>query len=310
MQLLVGTWSDGVYVFGDADASHELPGCAVSDVISVGSEAWAVIDQSRLLRRSPDARWEELARAEHALATCLVSGNATYVGTDDHARLMVLREGRLEFSPSFDEVEGRDGWYAGTALVGGRTVGPPLGIRSMSAADDGSVLFANVHVGGICRSVDGGVSWQQTIDIEADVHEVAVHPEQTNVVAAAAATGLHLSSDGAASWSVETDGMHEPHCLAVAFLGEDVLIAASEHPFAEKGAVYRKRLGSEGPLELLGGGFPRWTDGVVDTSCIGVSGSNVAIVDRSGQIFVSKDGGSSWERLSQQVVMASALAWV
>ena len=75
-------------------------------------------------------------------------------------------------------------------------MGPPLGIRSISATCDGRVLLANVHVGGIPRSLDGGASWRPTLDIDLDVHEVSAHPSRPELVAAASAQGLCISRDG------------------------------------------------------------------------------------------------------------------
>jgi hypothetical protein len=86
----------------------------------------------------------------------------------------------------FDAVAGRDTWYAGAAIVDGKLMGPPLGIRSMAATCDGAVLLANVHVGGIPRSTDAGLTWQPTIDIESDVHQVCAHPSRPDIVIAAA----------------------------------------------------------------------------------------------------------------------------
>ena len=76
---------------------------------------------------------------------------------------------------------GRDTWYAGSAIVNGQRVGPPLGIRSVTATPDG-VLLVNVHVGGIVRSSDGGITWQPTIDIDTDVHQVCAHPTDPRMV--------------------------------------------------------------------------------------------------------------------------------
>jgi hypothetical protein len=76
------------------------------------------------------------------------------VGTDD-ASVLMLREGRgLESLEGFASVAGRQDWYAGTAVINGEEVGPPLGVRSMSVTSDESALLVNVHVGGIPRSVD------------------------------------------------------------------------------------------------------------------------------------------------------------
>ena len=129
---------------------------------------------------------------------CLVTvGKAIYVGTDDDARMLYLSlDGALTRLPCFDAVAGRDTWYAGSAVVNGQVVGPPLGVCSMSATSDGTVVLANVHVGGIQRSTDGGVTWRPTIEVDSDVHEVRAHPSQPRIVIAASAIGLCISRDG------------------------------------------------------------------------------------------------------------------
>lgn len=96
------------------------------------------------------------------------------------------------------------------------------------------MLLANVHVGGIPRSVDGGATWQPTIEIDSDVHEVRAHPNRPGMVAAAAAIGLCTSSDGGATWEVEQRGLHALHCSAVAFAGDDILVSAAADPFAPR----------------------------------------------------------------------------
>src|SRR5260370_4764865 len=74
--------------------------------------------------------------------------DAIYVGTDD-ARMLRLSHGGGVLDPidGFDSVAGRDTWFAGSAIVNGQRLGPPLGIRSVAANSNGSILFANVHVG-------------------------------------------------------------------------------------------------------------------------------------------------------------------
>ena len=194
----------------------------------------------------------------------------------------------------FDLVAGRDNWYAGSILIGGRVVGPPLGVRSMTTTSDGTVLLVNVHVGGIPRSVDAGATWQPTIDIDDDVHDVCAHPSRPRLVAAAAASGLCISRDGGATWAVEQAGLHASYCSAVAFLGDDVVVAASTDHFAAEGALYRRAIDSDDPLTPVESGLPRWTHGIVDSGCMAVSDSTATLVDRAGRVYASTDVGRTW----------------
>ncbi len=311
MKLLISTWRDGLYVLDGDVTSHELAGRGVRGLTAADDGCViAILDGNTIGRRSGDGAWNILARSDAELSVCLISQGETFVGTDSNAGLMRLVDGRLEAVNSFDHVRSRETWYAGAAIVDGKVVGPPLGVRSMSATKDGSVLFANVHVGGIPRSTDRGVSWHPTIDIESDVHQVACSSFRSNVVVAAAAVGLCISHDAGESWVIETDGLHEPHCLAAAFIGNEVFVSASEHPFSEKGAVYRRALGGGDPFVPVGGGLPRWTTGVVDTACMTASGTKAAIVDQAGNVYISSDAGCTWSRKASGLTGASAAAFV
>jgi photosystem II stability/assembly factor-like uncharacterized protein len=219
----------------------------------------------------------------------------------------VTLQGELAQLPGFDVIAGRASWYAGSAVIDGKVVGPPLGIRSITATADSSVLLANVHVGGIARSTDGGRTWHPTIDIDSDVHEVRAHPEHPGVVAAAAAIGLCSSRDGGATWDVEQDGLHASYCSAVAFAGDDVLVAASEEHFAAKGAIYRRPVNGPGPLVAVGGGLPQWIEGIADTNCIDALGSTVALADRGGHVHVSSSAGRTWSLETEGLPPASSV---
>lgn len=218
-----------------------------------------------------------------------------YVGTDD-ARMLRLSDGGGVLDPidGFDNVAGRDAWFAGSAIVSGQRLGPPLGIRSVAANSNGSVLFANVHVGGIPRSMDGGRTWQPTIDINSDVHEVRAHQANPDIVAAAAAIGLCVSRDAGATWTIERDGLHALHCSAVAFSGDDILVSASIDPFAAEGRIYRRPVNPYGSLVAVEGGMPVWTEGKVDTGCIAANGSSIVVADRAGNLYGSDDFGLAW----------------
>jgi photosystem II stability/assembly factor-like uncharacterized protein len=161
----------------------------------------------------------------------------------------------------------------------------------MTATCGGAAILANVHVGGIPRSSDGGVTWQPTIDLDADVHQVCAYPTHPELVIAAAETGLCVSRDAGATWRIEADGMHSPYCSAVGFLGDDIFVSASTDPFAEQGAVYRRASQSAGPLQHAAGGLPHWLQGRVDTDNIAARGAAAAIADAAGNLYVSEDAG-------------------
>jgi hypothetical protein len=295
--VLAATWRDGLFVVAGGRCGHELAGQSVRALASDGhGGAIAVVDGRSLCGRTRDGEWSTIATGEFQLACCVAVGGVIYVGTDDARVLRVSPNGKVEPLRGFDAVAGRDQWYAGTALVDGQLVGPPLGIRSITATPDGRVLLANVHVGGIPRSTDGGVTWAPTIDVGSDVHEVRAHPGDSGIVIAAAAIGLCVSRDSGATWAVEQAGLHALYCSAVAFSGADILVAASEHHFAARGAVYRRPIDGPGPLVPVGAGLPRWIDGIADTGCIAARGAAVAVADGAGNVYVSADGGRSWSR--------------
>ena len=295
--VLVATWRDGLFVLAGETLNQELRNQSVRALApDGGGGSLAIVNGRSLHRRDPGGVWSAIATTELDLACCVAVGDVIYVGTDDARVLRVDADGALEQLRGFDAVAGRETWYAGSAVINGKRVGPPLGIRSITATPDGAVLLANVHVGGVPRSTDGGVTWQPTIDVDSDVHEVRAHPNRPGVVMAAATIGLCASRDGGATWHVEQEGLHASYCSAVAFAGDDVLVSASVDHFAAEGAIYRRRVDGHDSLVAVGDGLPAWTDGIVDTGCIATSGKVVALADRKGNLYVSTDTGCSWWR--------------
>src|SRR5215471_12269375 len=306
--VLVATWRAGLFVVSGGTHEQELTGHSVRALAADGhGGALAIVDGRSLCRRAPSGVWSTIATAEMNLACCVAAGDIIYAGTDDASVLRVSTAGEIERLAGFDEVAGRDKWYAGSAVVDGKVVGPPLGIRSMTATSDGAVLLANVHVGGIPRSVDGGATWQPTIDIDSDVHEVRAHPKRPGIVAAAAAIGLCVSNDGGATWEVEQRGLHALHCSAVAFAGDDILVSAAADQFAPQGAIYRRGVDERCPLVPVRGGLPEWLDGIVDTGCIASNGPVVAVADRDGNLHLSADYGRTWSRRADGIPNPSSI---
>lgn len=294
--ILVSTWGEGLFaITGDA-RTHEIVNEPVRGLAPDGrGGALAIVGGHSLRRRSPDGEWATVATSASVLSCCMAVGEAICAGTDD-ARILRLSHagGLLDAVDGFDSVAGRDTWFAGSAIVNGQRLGPPLGIRSVAANANGTVLFANVHVGGIPRSIDGGRTWEPTIDINSDVHEVRAHETNPDLVVAASAVGLCLSRDAGATWTLERDGLHAPHCSAVAFSGDDILISASIDPFASPGKIYRRPIQPQGKIVAVEGGLPAWTNGKVDTGCIATRGPTIVMVDMAGNLYLSHEFGLSW----------------
>ena len=306
--VLVATWLDGLFVIAGETIEQEFRHQSVRGLAHDGrGGALAIVNGRSLHRRAPNGVWSAIATTELDLACLVAVGDVIYVGTDDARVLRVGTDGALEQLRGFDAVAGRETWYAGSAVINGQRLGPPLGIRSITATPDGTVLLANVHVGGIPRSTDDGATWQPTIEVESDVHEVRAHPNRPGVVMAAAAIGLCASRDGGVTWDVEQEGLHASYCSAVAFAGDDVLVSASVDHFAAQGAIYRRRVDAHDSLVAVGEGLPGWTDGIVDTGCIATSGSSVALADRKGNLHVSVDTGRSWSRRGSGLPHPSSL---
>jgi hypothetical protein len=305
----VATWGDGLFaVIGDA-RTQEIANQSVRGLAPDGrGGALAIVGGHSLRRRAPSGEWATVATSEFELSCCMTVRDVIYVGTDD-ARMLRLSHGGGVLDPidGFDRVEGRDAWFAGSAIVNGQRLGPPLGIRSVAANSNGSTLFANVHVGGIPRSMDGARTWQPTIDINSDVHEVRAHQADPDLVVAASAIGLCISRDAGATWTIERDGLHASHCSAVAFSGDDILVSASTDPFAAQGRIYRRPIRPDGEIVAVEGGLPTWINGIADTGCIATNGSTIVVVDRAGTLHLSTEFGLAWSRSSSELPIPSSV---
>src|SRR5262249_38779893 len=144
-------------------------------------ELWALADGRRVYRRGARGDWERQAEANGYRLNCLLPlGDSALVGAAA-AHLLRLPGGPPPPGWGFQRAEGRSEWYT--------PWGGPPDVRSLAAGANGD-LYANVHVGGILRSADGGDTWRPTIDFHADVHQVQTAPDRPGLVLAAAARGL------------------------------------------------------------------------------------------------------------------------
>jgi photosystem II stability/assembly factor-like uncharacterized protein len=283
MMVLVGT-SEGLHALGAREAP-ELAGREVTALTRDGGRWWALVDGRHVMRRNGDAEWLEVAALDGPAGTCLaVTPAGLLIGTEG-AHLRRLESAGLAPVDAFDRAAGRQAWYT--------PWGDPPDTRSI-AVDTVGTLFVNVHVGGVVRSADGGRSWQPTLDIETDVHQVLAHPERPGRVLAAAAVGLAASADGGQSWEIETEGLHAHYLRAVAVAGDVVLVTASTGPRGRRAALYRRPLDG-GRFERCRQGLPEWFASNVDTHCLAAGGAVVVFGTEDGAVYASADGGRTFE---------------
>jgi hypothetical protein len=287
LRLLVAT-EDGLHMLDDrgSPAAAQHTGRAVTALSSRGEELWAILDGSEVWHASDIDRWTHLADIESHHGNCVaITGEDVLVGSSE-ARLFRVAGQGLEPVTAFDRAEGRSTWYT--------PWGGPPDTRSISEWDE--AVYVNVHVGGILRTENRGETWTPTIDVDADVHQVAT---AEGLVLAACAGGLATSADRGGTWTFRRDGLEAPYSRAVAVCGDSVLLSASNGPRGGRGAVYRGDLAG-GALERCRTGLAEWFDDNIDTYCLDAlpEGSFAAIGTSDGRVFASEDAGASWAELA------------
>lgn len=281
--LLVGT-AGGLHEVAEGGGRVHLDG---RDVTAVHGLGWAVLD-GREVVHCEHGRWVPYGTLpEGVRATCLgVGPHGVFVGTMGASLLRRDDEGFAPV-PAFEAAPGRDEWYT--------PWGGPADTRSLAVADDGT-LFVNVHVGGILRSEDGGDTWEPTIDLHVDVHQVVPVPGTSDVVAAAG-TGFATSRDDGRTWVLDDHGLHASYLRAVAVAGDSVVVSASRGPDGQDPALYRRPLAG-GAFERIGDGLPE-VEGNVDSGWVVADGDLVAVVLPDGSVHRSVDGGRRFEPVAE-----------
>jgi hypothetical protein len=272
---------------GGTPGPVHLQGRAVTTFVGDRDDLWAIVDRREVWHGVGRTDWTHRATLEGHEATSIAFTDELTVGTTE-ARLFQLDGDALHPVEAFDRVEGRDAWYTPWG-------GPP---DTRSFSEWGHDVYVNVHVGGIPRTDDGGRTWTPTIDVDADVHQVAT---ARGLVLAACAGGLASSADRGATWTWRTDGLEAPYSRAVVVCGDVLLLSASNGPGGSRSAVYRGSVYGDGPFDRCGGGLPEAFDDNVDTYCLDAlpdDGSFAVFGTADGRVFASEDQGRTWDELA------------
>ncbi|MEN1968012.1 F510_1955 family glycosylhydrolase [Lentibacillus sp. N15] len=143
---------------------------------------------------------------------------------------------------------------------------------------------------GFYNSTDGGESWEsvEAQGLDGDLFALAIHPSNSNLVAAATTTGVYLSTDGGAAFKLITD---KAQGTAV-FFNEDNLFYASYNT-APSLVKYTTKNGEQEELKLP----DLIEDGPVFIAQNPKNNQQFAIYTTKNQAFLSNDNMNSWDQI-------------
>lgn len=240
-----------------------------------------------------------------------------------HHGLKIYRDGEwLETSDHFNDYMGfnavDDGFYTSGHPGPGSMMENPIGIqRSMDGGGsldhigfEGETDFHGMAVGyrshhlfvmnpqensqmgpGYFRSEDEGKQWQQMegAGLEGEISSFAMHPSDSQLIAAATTAGIFLSEDGGDSFTLLTeDGIYG----TAVFFSEEGLYYATYGTQAEL-IKYTWENGEQQALELPD--LPE--DGVMYFAQNPANADEIAIYTAAGHAFISEDSGSTWNQI-------------
>lgn len=240
-----------------------------------------------------------------------------------HHGLKIYRDGEwLETSEHFHDYMGfnavDDGFYTSGHPGPGSMMQNPIGIqRSMDGGRsldhmgfEGETDFHGMAAGyrshhlfvmnpqensqmgpGYFRSEDDGEQWQQVdaAGLEGEISAFAMHPSDSQLIAAATTAGIFLSEDGGDSFTLLTeDGIYG----TAVFFSERALYYATYGTEAEF-IEYTWENGEKQALELPD--LPE--DGILYIAQNPSNTEELAIYTAAGHAFLSKDGAGTWNQI-------------
>lgn len=251
MKLCVGT-SKGVVILGAEKGSPLLAladppsvwcmaqDCRDSGVIYAGAVDHVHMGAARgkgTLARSADGgrTWADItpgpARNEDvwAVAAAPDAAGEMFIGTS-HARLLrSLDHGRtFRECAAFLKLPGRDRW----------SFPPPPHVPHIRAIEfdpqDPATIYVGVEEGGVARTRDRGESFELlNSGIYADVHSLAVDPQNTRRLYATTGAGFYVSENRGGSWRQVRRGLSRSYAVplfAAAGEPQEVYVAAAASP--------------------------------------------------------------------------------
>jgi photosystem II stability/assembly factor-like uncharacterized protein len=156
---------------------------------------------------------------------------------------------------------------------------------------DADLLLVGIELGGLMRSTDGGMSWQDhRPGAQRDVHSLTWHPRARGRAYEAGGGGAAFSEDAGETWRAADEGRDRHYTWSVAVDPSDPelwYVSASTGPYAAHGRrdpqarIYRRAAGEWHPL----------SDGLPDP----IPAMPYALVATDGRLFAGLADGQIWE---------------
>ena len=222
-------------------------------------------------------------------AVDILANGSVLIGTEG-PHIDRLTEDDVSRLTSFDELDARDGFYT--------PWGGPAAVRSFAHTPDGWV-YADIHVGSIMRSADGGDSWEPvTPDLHDDVHQVATHAASPDTIYANTADAIYVSENRGDSWEHRPEGLPYSYGRAIAVHPGDpdcLLASVSRGPHNNvDGQLYRSDDRGRNWTHVTTGYLESHTENI-DTFQVAFSQDGRAWSAIDSDLYVSEDRGKSWQ---------------
>jgi photosystem II stability/assembly factor-like uncharacterized protein len=166
-------------------------------------------------------------------------------------------------------------------------------------------IFAGIELGGVMRSLDGGLSWEdRKPGSQHDAHVLRTHPAAPGRVYEVAGGGFAESRDGGATWTGFDIGLRHHYLWGLAIDSSDpetMVITAARGPGQAhtrehaEAFLYRRGTGEIWTQVTSGLPNPRGTRAFPLAAHPELGGVFFAVM-HTGDLFRSSDGGMNWER--------------
>ena len=204
-------------------------------------------------RHLPDGRtddggltWKQLGSYPtdyaHSVLAHLSEAETVYAGSEPAALFRSSNGGdSWEECPGFRAVPESSQWYFHSETRDSH-------VRDLRVSpNDSNYLYAGIEVGGMVRSRDGGVSWQQLPGIDDDIHCVNLSGDRPKSVYVATANGPFRTHDEGDGWELINAGLDRRYTLHIAAAPDDadlVLVTVSTNARRQNPQFYRSTDGA------------------------------------------------------------------